>query len=446
MKWSRYNILFISSKGEYLLYNALSNSFVEVDKEMYYLLQKYSYKQEIFEDDLPPNFDFSYAELKKMKVFVVDDNHELLNLKFLRRRMRFENRHLVLTINPTLDCNFKCDYCFEEEKERGCMSVETCDKLIEFIRRFHDLKKIDVTWFGGEPLLYPKVIDVLSAKIKDLDIDYEADIITNGYLLTIPVIEKLSEWKVKFVQITIDGLPEVHNQRRVLKSGEGTFDKIIANIDNLLAMTDIYVSIRVNIDKRNEDGFVDIFRYLRNRFQLAVADNRLGIYPGFVESVPICMSAVDCVFSREKKKDFLLDKYDNDGLLLMPFYPSMIDMECAVRNINSFVIGPCGEVYKCWNDVGQKDRIVADIVQGKVVNEDLLLDYLAGQDPLDSEKCQECFLFPVCTGGCPYVRLKAAEDPSLLEDCCILQKGDLQLFLEKHYEFKKRMEAQDEKA
>ena len=70
MKWSRYNILFISSKGEYLLYNALSNSFVEVDKEMYYLLQKYSYKQEIFEDDLPPNFDFSYAELKKMKVFV----------------------------------------------------------------------------------------------------------------------------------------------------------------------------------------------------------------------------------------------------------------------------------------------------------------------------------------------------------------------------------------
>lgn len=104
--------------------------------------------------------------------------------------------------------------------------------------------------------------------------------------------------------------------------------------------------------------------------------------------------------------------------------------ECAVRNRNAIVIGSEGELYKCWQDVGCKDKVVG-YINGKVTNEPLLLRYLVGADPFEDPKCQECFLLPVCGGGCPYSRLQNVYEGKSV-DTCLLIKDNLKDFLLAH--------------
>ena len=437
MKWSRYNLLFQTTKRECLLYNSLSNAFVLLDQDVYANLEKFKHKRCVKEEDVSEELGFSFSEMVDMKILTQSDEEELLKIKFSRRRLRFQGDVLVLTINPTLDCNFSCDYCFEGEKIKGVMTKRTCDNVLRFVKGYQNVKSVDITWFGGEPLLAPKVIEYITKGIKEHQLTLNAEIITNGYLLSPHIVQKLKEWDVRFLQITVDGPPVVHDQRRPLKNGKGTFEMIVKNIDYVLGNTEfVFISIRVNIDKRNENVFVEIYNFLLDRYTKFVRENRLNIYPGFVEFSPVCPSIGDCVFSRENKQKFLFDTFEKSGVVAFPFYPSAIEAECAVRNINSFVIGPQGEIYKCWNDVGQDERVIANINKMALRNDKIHLDYLTGADPLENRDCLKCFLLPVCAGGCPYQRLMARNNEDL-KKCCILQKDSLQEFLEKHYNIKK---------
>lgn len=73
--------------------------------------------------------------------------------------------------------------------------------------------------------------------------------ITNGYDLDC-FEALLSPNAIKFVQITIDGIPERHNKRRIHAQGVPTFDKIVNNIGMALRHG-VKVSVRVNTDSDN---------------------------------------------------------------------------------------------------------------------------------------------------------------------------------------------------
>ena len=97
--------------------------------------------------------------------------------------------HIGLIICPTMGCNFDCPYCFEDHFA-GKMSAEVQDDVIALAGRLIDAfapKHIRVTWFGGEPLLAPEVIESLSQRLIALaderGVEYDAGIISNGYLL-----------------------------------------------------------------------------------------------------------------------------------------------------------------------------------------------------------------------------------------------------------------------
>lgn len=56
---------------------------------------------------------------------------------------------------------------------------------------------------------------------------------TNAYLLSTDVFNGLVRSGVYFFQITVDGLEHTHNRQRPLKSGAGSFEKIISNLRNI---------------------------------------------------------------------------------------------------------------------------------------------------------------------------------------------------------------------
>ncbi|MCB6745862.1 radical SAM/SPASM domain-containing protein, partial [Anaerostipes hadrus] len=61
-------------------------------------------------------------------------------------------------------------------------------------------------------------------------IQYSADVVTNGYFLTKDAFEKLLSWNVRQFMVTIDGVGEMHDRTRHLAGGGGTFDQIIENL------------------------------------------------------------------------------------------------------------------------------------------------------------------------------------------------------------------------
>ena len=74
-------------------------------------------------------------------------------VKYVTLSRRNDDSRLILTINPTLACNFACPYCFEKQHPDIFMNGTIENKIINFINLHKGAKILDVTWFGGEPLL-----------------------------------------------------------------------------------------------------------------------------------------------------------------------------------------------------------------------------------------------------------------------------------------------------
>lgn len=190
----------------------------------------------------------------------------------------------------------------------------------------------------------------------------------------------------------------------------------------------VKVNIRVNIDANNTDKFVKVFDYFYKKQY-----SNVSVSPAFVENQT---GDYNCAFNSREQLNFIISLFQKHGMNFNNFYPSYARAECSIRNRNVVVIGPKGELYKCWNDVGKRERVVGDI-WGHTTNEQLLLQYLVGADQLDDAKCLKCILLPVCAGGCPYRRISNQENHKEMYNVCPLMKLDIENHLWLHYTYKK---------
>ena len=120
------------------------------------------------------------------------------------------------------------------------MSEETQNAVVDFIKvhldAFPNAKVLNIAWYGGEPLMYKEAIYNISEKLINIcdthKVSYHAEIITNGVLLDIETAKKLSkDCRVSRAQVTVDGLGDYHNKKRILKNGEDSYSIIIKNLE-----------------------------------------------------------------------------------------------------------------------------------------------------------------------------------------------------------------------
>lgn len=433
MRWSRYNLLFESERNGWLLYNSASNAFLKLTGETADMVEKIRMDPESIDYVTMPNL---YFHLKNGG-FLVDDTQDddfYRILKMRRLTANYAGHTMMLTIAPTRDCNFACPYCFEENRTASLMSEETEEKLISFIEKHKQIKKLALTWYGGEPLLCFDKIKSLQEKIEKLGKESSSFLVTNGYLLTPEVIRQLGETKIKRMQITLDGRRETHDSRRYLKNKEGTFDAIVANIDNLMASDwDGKLQIRVNVDMSNKEEFAFVHRFIRGRYPEEF-EKRVDVYPGFVHS-EAANPDTSCYFDSGGKGQFLVDMYREYGINALPAFPHMVMGGCTMTRRNAYVAGPDGELYKCWDDVGKPEFAIGTIHSFLDWNMPLVAEGMVGASFLEDEKCQKCFFFPICDGGCPKMRLRNRRDGGK-RDTCSYFKAHIKTLLELHYERK----------
>ena len=79
---------------------------------------------------------------------------------------------------------------------------------------------------------------------------------------------------------------------------------------------------------------------------------------------------------------------------------------------NELVVGSRGELYKCWDSVGDQSEVIGDIRDRASPNSRLAkwLSY----DPFQNQECRGCIALPVCMGGCAH----HAFDKLLYENRC----------------------------
>lgn len=97
-------------------------------------------------------------------------------------------------------------------------------------------------------------IDILSKLKEHCDnnnISFHSSVITNGTLLTEDIVCQLEKYNCIHMQLTLDGMKALNDNRRPYKTGAGSFDDIISAIQLLLKHKTVRCTIRINVDKTN---------------------------------------------------------------------------------------------------------------------------------------------------------------------------------------------------
>ena len=340
---------------------------------------------------------------------VICDFDEMSALEALSRASCAAPHGVSLTICPTLACNFDCPYCFENHG-KGKMTPEVQDDVVALAARMLDAagtNKLHVTWFGGEPLLAPDVIESLSARLMALVEErggaYEASIITNGYLLTQDIVDMLARVKVSSCQVTIDGLGDTHNATRYLRGGGPTFDRIVDNLRT--AKIPFRVNVRHNVHEGNRAETDELSAFIGRI--AAESGNTLIYYPAPV-------SGSEVADERGRQVGLLCDTNASDiGIRQEAMrFKAGRGVFCGANILWSVCIDDCGRLCKCWEAV-DKEAVAFGTAHDwdpanplvTCSNIDNLTRFLNASLPVDDEECRACVWLPMCVGGCPLKRL-----------------------------------------
>jgi uncharacterized protein len=408
MKPSRYNHFFAVDGQAILAYNSLTMAFAKLSPQEFAGLQQFC-------DDPRDGFFAAHDlaafgnSLLTAGFLVADDQDELNQVRSLHASLKAGPHGIGLTLVPTLDCNFRCVYCFSYAR-RERMSADVQDALLRFVEaRLPGKSGVSVTWYGGEPTLCLDLIESISERLRVLcernaATYHSCDIVTNGYLLSEKVVQRLKAAGITQAQVTLDGDRETHNRRRPLRDGQGTFDHILDNVAAVRSMIDI--QIRINIDRSNAGAAIAALDALAERGLQGVP-----AYFGHVQPLTEACAgmAADCLSDQEfgELNLSLTRQAIVRGFTSFRYPHLLLGGVCGADNESSFLVAPDGLLFKCWAQasLGVEHSIGSvfddQVTPKQAANLHGFLDW----DPLSNQECHECRVLPICMGGCPYLRL-----------------------------------------
>jgi uncharacterized protein len=251
------------------------------------------------------------------------------------------------------------------------------------------------------------------------------NVITNGLLLTDEVVDRLTPCGLNGIKVTLDGDRDAHNRSRPLRGGQGTFDKIIANVRKVSPK--VRISIGGNFDAASVDTYPALLDFLAEQ-EFAPRISRVAFKPVIKPSAAVpkrmipltavgdtgkplggaCMaaagsgigsgkatSACDSCHFVDDQMIHLMHETEKRG------FPTMDGVHmgpCEIHKKHAHTIGPEGALYACPGFSGEKQQSIGAIGAGADVFQQAAAKKF---DALAAWKaCGDCAFIPVCAGGC----------------------------------------------
>lgn len=404
MKPSQFNIV-LEDKNELVLFNSIIgiDSLCRVSQEKAYDVRA------ILNGDFDRNKELTQILIRE-GYLIEDQCDERKRRELIYSRVTSGNM-LELIILPTERCNFRCKYCYEDYS-RGAMSAEIQRAIIKYVRKnIHNYSGLRVSWFGGEPLLSMDVITYLSENFinicKKAKRKYIAGITTNGYLLTEEVFRRLLSYHVIEYQITIDGVREIHDSKRPLINGYGTFDVITSNLSNIknnVLSGTFGVVIRCNVTEDACDGMDDFINY----FKKLIGDDQrfsfflrpVGNWGGNVRMEEMGRKQIEADQIKLVYSNFLKTNSDFKISIHESFF-RVGGCMCYAGNKNSFVIDSSGGIRKCTCGLDNDNYRIGFLQEKGImeIDEEKYASWV-GNTVRFSRKCDSCKFSPLCFGMC----------------------------------------------
>ena len=385
-----------------LLYNVVTSEMLLLDKT-----------EAKFFDEPTTAYDPAMAELITRRYLVPEDFDEGKSVQQLReiiRKLRPAKRVSGFTILPTTECNARCYYCFESDHPRCTMTDRIADDTVAYIADKCKGEPVEITWFGGEPLVGAKQINRICAGLREREIKYRSSIVTNAYLFDENLIRTAKEeWHLQVAQVTLDGTEKVYNEAKAyVLPKDNPYHRVLRNIGALLDQQ-IAVSVRLNVTAKNAEDLSSLVDELADRF-----GGRKG-FSAYAHAVyenvgfdPVSYDGDTREWVDIQTRDLEAKLRDKQLLGSLAKLPELHTTHCMADNDASRLIYPDGTVGKCENRSSLEG--VGDIYRD-MCNEPEVARYKAAEQ---IPGCSDCPMFPNCvnlkicpeTGNCTRIKME----------------------------------------
>lgn len=406
MKFSQYDLVVYNNQGGVTVFNTRNNNYVKINEEAD--IEKFKH---FFEDKVPLSTDDDMVKSLYERGYIVDnDIDEYKEMKKeIDELMKESSKRLSLTIYVTEQCNFRCIYCPEEHvsKKLSKTKWEALNKYILNSVKEGKYTSIGISFFGGEPLLESKSITEFLINLKDGLKDYpnvhcSHSVVTNGYLLSPDLYDKLVSLDVKLFQITVDGFKETHEKMRPMANGNSSWDKIIKNMEYINSKDDdVLIDYRANFNDMNIHTMKEYKKWIHEKFNNPKFRFKFHPVVGFSTGVKKELVAK---IDTDEKTDIIENVNDYTDERNFDFGHHCLEKFsyiCRVAYPSYYALYTDGRISKCENITIPYDYLFVGYLSDEgdfVFNSDMSI----WTDNYEIEGCKECGMYPVCCARtCP---------------------------------------------
>jgi uncharacterized protein len=223
-----------------------------------------------------------------------------------------------------------------------------------------------------------------------------------------------------FLQITLDGPPEVHDRRRFRHDGRGTFQQIAANI--VLALTrGARVSVRINVDRDNAHELAPLRDYFLSQgwtgnplfraYCSPVHRGACGIrssnhYASHLEMQAEVREALPASCDESPSSPFQVASFTHAIQKRIAVHlnqkgglPHWKTAFCG-SNLSMYVFDPFGDIYPCWEVIGHPEHKIGMYGIGALDLDTAALQQWHHRSVVGIMACRRCPYLFFCGGGC----------------------------------------------
>lgn len=309
-------------------------------------------------------------------------------------------------------CNLNCEYCYADTGSFGgtrrLMSRQIMMQAVDLtFARSGNHKKVNVGFFGGEPLINFKLIrecvEYAKGKANELNKQVTFSMASNAVLLTPNIMDFLARENFSLL-FSLDGPQHVHDRMRKTRNGRKTHALVLRNIKRFAKIYPGEFTVRGTFT-RTTPNFSEQVLFLNEHGFKSVAVEPAQLAENSPHSITSMGDIARIMYEYDKLAGIYLERFNKgnpiyfyhfDDCLRKLLRPRPVHTECGAGS-GYIAVTPDGKIFPCFEAVAEKENCIGHINTG--FNKQKRKTFQRMHADVKKE-CRSCWMKYACGGGC----------------------------------------------